>query len=151
MIPIEASPGSENRIAYTIRVPIGVVCAISPFNFPLNLTVHKVATALAASNTVVLKPASTTPISAVKLCQILEQAGLPAGFINLVIGGGSDVGELLLKDERINFYTFTGSPNVGKKIMSTIGLRKSTMELGSNSATIVHNNQGFFAVRSYGF
>lgn len=140
MIPIEATPGAENRLAYTIRVPVGVVCAISPFNFPINLTVHKVAAALAAGNSVVLKPASATPVSAVKLCQILEQAGLPAGYINLVIGSGSEVGDLLLRDERVNFYTFTGSPAVGRKIMATIGLRKSTMELGSNSATIVHHD-----------
>lgn len=140
MVPAEASPGAENRLAYTLRVPIGVVCAISPFNFPLNLACHKVAPALAAGNTVVLKPASATPISAINLCRILEEAGLPSGYLNLVIGGGSEVGDLLLNDERISFYTFTGSPKVGKKIMSTIGLRKATMELGSNSVTIVHND-----------
>ncbi|KJR48191.1 Aldehyde dehydrogenase [Desulfosporosinus sp. I2] len=140
VIPIEATSGSGNRLAYTIRVPIGVVCAISPFNFPFNLVAHKIAPALAAGNTVVLKPASATPISAINLCRILEEAGLPPGYLNLVIGGGNDVGDLLLNDERINFYTFTGSPKVGKKIMSTIGLRKSTMELGSNSVTIVHKD-----------
>lgn len=140
MIPVEATPGSENRLAYTIRVPIGVVCAISPFNFPFNLATHKIAPALAAGNTVVLKPASATPMSAINLCQILEEAGLPPGYLNLVIGGGNEVGDQLLKDERINFYTFTGSPKVGKYIMSTIGLRKATMELGSNSVTIIHKD-----------
>lgn len=140
MVPIAAAPGSENRLAYTIRVPIGVVCAISPFNFPFNLTAHKIAPALAAGNTVVLKPASATPISAINLCRILEEAGLPPGYLNLVVGGGNEVGDLLLKDKRINFYTFTGSPIVGKKIMSTIGLRKATMELGSNSVTIIHKD-----------
>ena len=140
VIPVEAAPGSENRLAYTIRVPIGVVCAISPFNFPFNLATHKIAPALAAGNTVILKPASATLISAINLCRILEEAGLPPGYLNLVIGGGNAVGDLLLNDERINFYTFTGSPKVGKKIMSTIGLRKSTMELGSNSVTIVHKD-----------
>ena len=139
-IPVEATSGPENRMAYTIRVPIGVVCAISPFNFPLNLVTHKIAPALAAGNTVILKPASATPISAINLCKILEEAGLPPGYLNLVIGGGNEIGDLLLKDERINFYTFTGSPKVGKKIMSTIGLRKATMELGSNSVTIVHKD-----------
>lgn len=140
VIPLEAAPGSENRLAYTIRVPVGVVCAISPFNFPFNLVTHKIAPALAAGNSVVLKPASVTPISAINLCRILEEAGLPPGYLNLVIGSGNEVGDLLLNDERINFYTFTGSPNVGKKIISTIGLRKSTMELGSNSVTIVHKD-----------
>ncbi|AET66803.1 NAD-dependent aldehyde dehydrogenase [Desulfosporosinus orientis DSM 765] len=140
VIPVEAAPGSENRLAYTIRVPVGVVCAISPFNFPFNLATHKIAPALAAGNAVVLKPASATPISAINLCKILEEAGLPPGYLNLVVGGGNDVGDLLLKDERINFYTFTGSPPVGKKIISTIGLRKSTMELGSNSVTIIHKD-----------
>ena len=140
VIPVEATPGAENRLAYTLRVPVGVVCAISPFNFPFNLATHKIAPALAAGNTVVLKPASATPISAVNLCRILEEAGLPAGYLNLVIGSGNEIGELLLQDKRINFYTFTGSPKVGQKIISTIGLRKATMELGSNSVTIVHQD-----------
>lgn len=140
MVPVEAAPGAETRIAYTIRVPVGVICAISPFNFPFNLATHKIAPALAAGNTVVLKPASATPISAINICRILEEAGLPPGYLNLVLGGGNEVGDLLLKDERINFYTFTGSPKVGKQIMSMIGLRKATMELGSNSVTIVHKD-----------
>ncbi|MGM7721747.1 aldehyde dehydrogenase family protein [Metabacillus sp. Hm71] len=139
-IPVEASPGSENRMAFTIRVPVGVVCAITPFNVPLNLVAHKIAPALAAGNTVVLKPAEKTPIIAAKFVQILERAGLPAGYLNMISGPGSVIGELLIQDPRINLYTFTGSPSVGLKIKNGIGLRKASLELGSNSAVIVHDD-----------
>ena len=137
-IPVEASPGSENRMAFTIRMPIGVICAITPFNVPLNLAAHKIAPALAAGNTVVLKPTSQTPIVAAKLVHILEQSGLPAGYLNLVTGSGAVVGELLAHDPRIDMYTFTGSPAVGLNLKNKIGLRKALLELGSNSAVIVH-------------
>ncbi|CAG7616111.1 aldehyde dehydrogenase family protein [Paenibacillus allorhizosphaerae] len=139
-IPVESSPGAENRLAFTIRVPVGVVCAITPFNVPLNLVAHKVGPALAAGNAVVLKPASVTPLIAVKLAQLFEQAGLPPGYLNLVIGSGSSVGEQLAQDERINLYTFTGSPAVGKQLKQRTGLRKVLLELGSNSAVIVHKD-----------
>ncbi|MHB9146372.1 MAG: aldehyde dehydrogenase family protein [Symbiobacteriia bacterium] len=138
VVPVDAAPGAENRFAFTLRVPVGVVAAISPFNFPLNLVAHKVAPAIAAGNAVVLKPASQTPITAAKLCRLLEAAGLPAGFLNLVVGSGSTVGEQILQDPRIAFYTFTGSPGVGERLRQAIGLRRATLELGSNSATIVH-------------
>ncbi|MDQ6661381.1 MAG: aldehyde dehydrogenase family protein [Chloroflexota bacterium] len=137
MVPLEATPGSENRFAFTMRVPLGVVCAITPFNFPLNLVAHKVAPALAAGNSVVLKPASYTPVVAAKLCAILAQAGLPAGWLNFVVGPGDTVGNALLSDTRIGFYTFTGSVPVGEALKSAIGLRRCTLELGSNSAVIV--------------
>src|SRR5215469_13806823 len=140
MVPLEATPGSENRLAFTIRVPIGVVCAITPFNFPLNLVAHKVAPALAAGNAVILKPASYTPIVSAKLCAILTEAGLPAGWLNLVVGPGDGVGNALLNDTRIGFYTFTGSMHVGEALKRTIGLRRCTLELGSNSAVIVHED-----------
>lgn len=140
MVPVEASPGSENRMAFTIRVPVGVVCAITPFNVPLNLVAHKIAPAIAAGNTVVLKPTQETPIIAVKLVEIMLQAGLPAGHLNLVMGSGSVVGEMLLQNQDINFYSFTGSPAVGERIKKVIGLRKCTLELGSNSAVIVHKD-----------
>ena len=136
-VPIEAAPGSENRMAFTMRVPIGVVCAISPFNFPLNLVAHKVGPALAAGNTVVLKPATATPLSAIKLVEILREAGLPDGHLNLVIGSGSEVGEWLLDDARIAAYTFTGSAAVGERIKARSGLRRVLLELGNNSAVIV--------------
>ncbi len=140
MVPLEATPGSEHRLAFTIRVPVGVVCAITPFNFPINMVAHKIAPALAAGNAVVLKPASYTPIVAAKLCAILTEAGLPPGWLNLVVGPGDSVGSALLADTRIGFYTFTGSVSVGETLKRTIGLRRCTLELGSNSAVIVHED-----------
>ncbi|GBF32384.1 aldehyde dehydrogenase [Desulfocucumis palustris] len=139
VVPLSTT-GSENRFAYTVRVPLGVVCAISPFNFPLNLVAHKVAPAIAAGNTVVLKPASATPISSLNLCRIMEEAGLPPGHLNAITGAGSEIGEALLDEPRFAYYTFTGSPTVGKQIRNRIGLRKCTLEMGSNSATIVHSD-----------
>lgn len=130
----------QGRFLYTIKKPVGVVAAITPFNFPLNLVAHKVAPALAAGNPVILKPASDTATIAIKLCELLEKAGVPRGYLQCVVGSGGTVGEQLLKDERIAHYTFTGSPGVGKHIQKTIGLRKATLELGSNSATIVHSD-----------
>jgi acyl-CoA reductase-like NAD-dependent aldehyde dehydrogenase len=104
------------------------------------MVAHKVAPALAAGNAVVLKPASYTPIVAAKLCAILADAGLPAGWLNLVVGSGDSVGNALLNDARIGFYTFTGSVPVGETLKHTIGLRRCTLELGSNSAVIVHED-----------
>jgi acyl-CoA reductase-like NAD-dependent aldehyde dehydrogenase len=140
LVPLEATAGSENRLAFTIRVPVGVVCAITPFNFPINMVAHKVAPALAAGNAVVLKPASYTPIVAAKLCAILAEAGLPPGWLNMVVGPGDSVGYALLTDTRVGFYTFTGSVPVGETLKRTIGLRRCTLELGSNSAVIVHED-----------
>jgi acyl-CoA reductase-like NAD-dependent aldehyde dehydrogenase len=140
MVPLEATVGSENRLAFTLRVPVGVVCAITPFNFPINMVAHKVAPALAAGNAIVLKPASYTPIVAAKLCAILAEAGLPPGWLNMVVGPGDSVGNALLADSRIGFYTFTGSVPVGETLKRTIGLRRCTLELGSNSAVIVHDD-----------
>ncbi len=139
-IPVEAARGSENRIAFTIRVPVGPVCAISPFNFPLNLVAHKVGPAIAAGNTVVLKPASVTPITAINLGKIMMEAGLPPGYLNIIFGPGNTVGEWLLADPRFALYTFTGSPAVGKHLREATGLRLSILELGSNSAVIVHKD-----------
>lgn len=132
--------GGENKIAFTVRVPVGVVAAITPFNFPFNLTAHKIGPAIAAGNTVVLKPTKVTPIIACKMVDILTEAGLPAGFLNLVNGSGSETGEYLLEDERINMYTFTGSPAVGKHLKSKTGIRKVALELGNNSPNIVHKD-----------
>lgn len=131
---------AQGRFLYTVKKPVGVVAAITPFNFPLNLVVHKVAPALAAGNPIIIKPASDTATVTIKLCELLEEAGVPKGFVQCVVGSGGTVGEQLLNDERIAHYTFTGSPSVGKHIRKTIGLRKATLELGSNSATIVHND-----------
>ncbi len=136
-VPVEAAPGAEGRLAFTLRVPVGVVCAISPFNFPLNLVAHKVAPALAAGNAVVLKPATYTPLTSLMLAQLLEQAGLPPGYLNVVVGGGRTVGEALLRHPGIALYTFTGSPEVGERIKAATGLRRVILELGNNSPNIV--------------
>jgi acyl-CoA reductase-like NAD-dependent aldehyde dehydrogenase len=136
-IPLDGVPAGEGYFGFWLRRPVGVIAAISPFNFPLNLVAHKVAPALAAGNSVVLKPASTTPITAVKLCEILEAAGLPAGAINLVVGPGSTVGEWLVSDPRVAKVTFTGSPPVGRRITAAAGIKKVTLELGNTSPVIV--------------
>jgi succinate-semialdehyde dehydrogenase/glutarate-semialdehyde dehydrogenase len=137
MVPIDGAPGQENRLAFTIRMPVGVVCAITPFNSPLNTVAHKVGPALAAGNSVVLKPATQTPLTAAILCEVLMEAGVPPGFLNLVQGEGPEVGEWLLQEQQVAFYTFTGSTRVGAIIQRAIGLRRSQLELGSISATIV--------------
>lgn len=139
-VPVEAAPGSENRLAFTIRVPVGIVAAISPFNFPLNLVAHKIAPALAAGNTVILKPASKTPISAIKLARILQDVGLPAGMLQVLPGSGATVGDVLMRDERIALYTFTGSTEVGLQLKQHTGLRKLILELGNNSPVIVDHD-----------
>lgn len=139
-IPLDAAPGGENRVTYTIREPIGVIAAITPFNFPMNLVAHKVGPALAAGNTVVLKPASQTPISSYKIAELFHEAGLPAGVLNVVTGSGQTVGDELMKNDRIKMITFTGSPAVGKYIKEKAGLKRVTLELGSNSALIIDEN-----------
>lgn len=116
VIPLEGAPGQGGRIGLTVLAPIGVVCAITPFNSPLNTVAHKIAPALAAGNSVVLKPASYTPLCSLRLCEVLEEAGLPPGWINLVNGEGSSVGNLLLQNQDIRYYTFTGSTGVGRAI-----------------------------------
>ncbi len=136
-IPMDAATGGVNRFGFYVRVPVGVVAAISPFNFPLNLVAHKVAPAIAAGCTLVLKPASATPLTAVRLVELLTEAGLPPGAINLVMGGGSTVGVWLTEDPRVAKISFTGSPSVGRAIIKNAGLKKVTMELGNNSATIL--------------
>jgi len=136
-VPMDAATGGQNRFGFWIRVPIGVVAAIAPFNFPLNLVAHKVAPAIAAGCTVVLKPASTTPITAVRLLELMIEAGLPEGALNLLTGGGSTVGTWLTQDPRVAKVSFTGSPAVGRTIIKNAGLKKVTMELGNNSATVI--------------
>ena len=137
MVPVDAAPGGSRRLAFTLRKPLGVVCAITPFNSPLNTVAHKVAPALAAGNGVVLKPSAYTPLTARLLVQVLLDAGLPEGLIALVNGGGSTVGQWLLEDEVPQFYAFTGSTAVGDHIRRTIGIRRGQLELGSLSSTIV--------------
>jgi len=136
-VPLDAVPAGEGYFGFFLRRPVGVVAAIAPFNFPLNLVAHKVAPALAAGNAVVLKPASTTPITAVKLCRVLAAAGLPAGALNLVVGSGSTVGEWLVSDARVRAITFTGSPAVGRRITALAGIKKITLELGNTSPVVI--------------
>jgi len=136
-VPMDASTAGEGRIGYWLRCPVGVVAAITPFNFPLNLVAHKVGPALAVGDTLVLKPASTTPLTALRLAAILEEAGVPAGVFNVVVGSGGTVGEWLTVDPRVAKITFTGSPPVGEEIIRKAGLKKVTMELGNNSGTII--------------
>jgi len=139
-VPLDATPAGATHMGFYLRVPIGVVVAISPFNFPLNLVAHKVAPALAAGNTVVLKPATATPLTAVILGEILTEAGLPAGALNLVFGDGRTVGDWLVADPRPAKVTFTGSPPVGRHIMSRAGLKKVTLELGNSSPVIIEDD-----------
>jgi acyl-CoA reductase-like NAD-dependent aldehyde dehydrogenase len=136
-VPVAATPGSENRLAFTIRVPCGVVVAIAPFNAPLNTVAHKIGPAIAAGNAVVLKPATHTPLSSMALAAILLEAGLPPGYLNLVHGPGGTVGNALAGDPRVRFITFTGSTAVGRAIKRHSGIVKTHLELGANSATIV--------------
>jgi acyl-CoA reductase-like NAD-dependent aldehyde dehydrogenase len=140
MVPIDANPGSEKRIAFTLRVPAGIVCAIAPFNYPLSLMTSKVGAAIAAGNTVILKPTQQSPVSACQLMELLLEAGLPPEHAQLVLGSGSTAGEWLLQNQDINFYSLTGSTEVGDHITRTIGLRRCAMELGSNAAVIVHKD-----------
>jgi acyl-CoA reductase-like NAD-dependent aldehyde dehydrogenase len=136
-VPMDAAPGGQGRLAFTIREPLGVIAAITPFNFPMNLVAHKVGPAIAAGNSVVLKPASQTPLSAYKIADYFHRAGLPAGALNVITGSGSKIGDVLMKDDRIKMITFTGSPEVGRYIRENSGLKRVTLELGSNSALIV--------------
>lgn len=139
-IPMDAAPGGEGRVAYTVKEPLGIIGAITPFNFPMNLVAHKVGPAIAAGNTVVLKPASQTPLSAYKIADIFHRAGLPDGALNVITGSGGTVGDVLVADDRISMITFTGSPAVGKQIRENAGLKRVTLELGSNSAVVVDEN-----------
>jgi succinate-semialdehyde dehydrogenase/glutarate-semialdehyde dehydrogenase len=137
VVPIDGAPGQAHRMAFTVRVPRGVVGAITSFNSPLNMVAHKVAPALAAGNTVVVKPPQATPLSATILCELLLQAGVPPSHVNLVHGGGSTVGRWLVEDAGLDFITFTGSTEVGKAIRRSAGLKPVALELGSIAATVV--------------
>ena len=136
-IPLDGSPNWSGQFGFTIRVPCGVVAAISPFNFPLNLVMHKVGPALAAGNSVIIKPATDTPLSALKLVEVLLDAGLPPEAIQCVTGSGRVIGDSISGDPRIRKITFTGSKEVGEHICRIAGIKRVTMELGSNSPLIV--------------
>ena len=136
-IPFDQMPGSENRMGYYQREPIGIIGAITPFNDPLNLVAHKVGPALAAGNAVIVKPDSKTPLSALKLARAIDDAGLPRGMLQVITGNGREVGEVLVTDPRVRMISFTGGLETGEAIMRKVGLKKVGMELGSNCPVIV--------------
>lgn len=137
VLALDGAPGGANKLGFTLRVPCGVVVAITPFNFPLNLVCHKVGPALAAGNAVIIKPASDTPLSALKLVRILLEAGLPPLGVACLTGSGKTVGEALARDARVRKLTFTGSREVGEQLCRVAGLKRVTMELGSNSPLVI--------------
>ena len=136
-VPMDASAFGEKRVGFYLRSPLGVVAAITPFNFPLNLVAHKVGPALAAGNTIVLKPAEETPLTAVLMAECFRDAGLPDGVLELVHGPGEVVGEALVRHPRPAKVSFTGSPPVGAHILQVAGLKRVTLELGNNSGTLI--------------
>src|SRR5215203_4316973 len=140
MVPMEAGAAGEGKLGIVIRVPYGVVGAISPFNFPLNLVAHKLGPAIAAGNAVVLKPAGQTPISAIKLAEVLYDAGLPQNWLQVVCGSGSEVGNAIVESDQIRAITFTGSAPVGWAIRSKAPHKKVNLELGSTAPLIVNED-----------
>jgi acyl-CoA reductase-like NAD-dependent aldehyde dehydrogenase len=137
MVPMDAAQAGTGKLAFTLRRPIGIVGAISPFNFPLNLVAHKLAPALAAGCAVVLKPASQTPLSALLLAELEEEAGLPPGWLNVVVGPASELGDVLVEDERVKLITFTGSSGVGWGLRERAHKKRVNLELGNATPVIV--------------
>ncbi|MCS7008154.1 MAG: aldehyde dehydrogenase family protein, partial [Gaiellaceae bacterium] len=137
VVPMDASPAGEGKLALTLRVPIGIVGAISPFNFPLNLVCHKVAPAIAAGCAVVLKPATQTPLSALLLAELETEAGLPPGWLSVVCGPAAEIGDALVADERVKLITFTGSASVGWALRERAARKKVSLELGNATPVIV--------------
>jgi acyl-CoA reductase-like NAD-dependent aldehyde dehydrogenase len=138
MIPMEALAAGEGKIGFTLRVPVGVIGAIAPFNFPLNLVVHKVGPAIAAGCPIILKPASQTPFTSIALAEMLiDECGLPSDWLHVVTGGGSTVGNALVDHPDIALITFTGSPEVGWSIRSRAPRKKVGLELGNNAPIVI--------------
>jgi acyl-CoA reductase-like NAD-dependent aldehyde dehydrogenase len=137
MVPLEGASNGAGKLGFTLRVPCGIVAAISPFNFPLNLVAHKVGPAIAGGNAVLIKPASNTPLSALKLTAILLEVGMPAEALACLTGPGGELGQAICTDPRVRKITFTGSYDVGESICRMAGVKRVTMELGSNSPVIV--------------
>jgi acyl-CoA reductase-like NAD-dependent aldehyde dehydrogenase len=137
VVPMDASAAGVGKVAYTMRVPIGIVGAITPFNFPLNLVAHKVAPALAAGCAVVLKPAGQTPLSALLLGELETEAGLPPGWLNVLVGPSSEIGDVIVEDERVKLITFTGSSGVGWKIRERAVRKRVNLELGNATPVVV--------------
>jgi acyl-CoA reductase-like NAD-dependent aldehyde dehydrogenase len=137
VVPMDAAQAGEGKLAFTLRRPIGVVGAISPFNFPLNLVAHKLAPALAAGCPVVLKPATQTPLSALLLAELEDEAGLPPGWLSVVVGPSAEIGDVLVEDERVKAITFTGSGAVGWGLKERAAKKKVNLELGNATPVIV--------------
>ena len=137
VVPMDASAAGVGKVAYTMRVPIGIVGAITPFNFPLNLVAHKVAPALAAGCAVVLKPAGHTPLSALLLGELETEAGLPPGWLNVLVGPSAAIGDVIVEDERVKLITFTGSSGVGWKIRERAVKKRVNLELGNATPVVV--------------
>ena len=137
MVPMDASQAGEGKLAFTLRRPIGVVAGISPFNFPLNLVAHKIAPALAAGCALVLKPAGQTPLSALLLAELETEAGLPPGWLNVLVGPASEIGDVLVEDERVKAITFTGSSAVGWGLRERAARKRVNLELGNATPLIV--------------
>ena len=137
MIPMESAQAGEGKLGFTVRKPIGIIGAISPFNFPCNLVAHKIAPALAAGCPVVLKPASQTPLSALLLAELEQEAGLPAGWLNVIVGPASQIGDVLVEDERVKMITFTGSGEVGWRLQERAPRKRVKLELGNSTPVIV--------------
>ncbi|MEA2412629.1 MAG: hypothetical protein QOC77_3190, partial [Thermoleophilaceae bacterium] len=137
MIPMESAQAGEGKLGFTMRKPLGIIGAISPFNFPCNLVAHKIAPALAAGCPVVLKPASQTPLSALLLAELEQEAGLPAGWLNVIVGPASQIGDVLVEDERVKMITFTGSGDVGWKLQERSPRKRVKLELGNSTPVIV--------------
>jgi acyl-CoA reductase-like NAD-dependent aldehyde dehydrogenase len=137
VVPMEASVSGVGKLAFTLRAPIGIVGAITPFNFPLNLVAHKIAPALAAGCAVVLKPAAQTPLAALLLAELELEAGVPPGWLNVVVGRASEIGDVFVEDERVRLITFTGSAEVGWKLRERAARKKVSLELGNATPVIV--------------
>ena len=137
LLPLDGGSGTHGKLGFTLRVPCGVVLTISPFNYPLNLVCHKVGPALAAGNSVILKPAADTPLVSLKLVEMLLEAGLPPQAINCITCDGKTLGAALCADSRVRKISFTGSKQVGEAITRIAGLKRVTMELGSNCPVVV--------------
>ncbi len=139
MVPMDAVPRGVDKIAFALRVPVGVVLAISPFNFPLNLACHKVGPAIAGGNAVILKPSSYTPLTGLALGELLLECGLPENGISVLVGSGETVGKRLVQDQRVDLISLTGSVETGQMIAREAGMKRILLELGSNSSVIVDN------------
>jgi acyl-CoA reductase-like NAD-dependent aldehyde dehydrogenase len=137
MVPMDASQAGAGKLGFTLRVPVGIVGAISPFNFPLNLVAHKLAPALAAGCSVVLKPASQTPLSALLLAELETEAGLPPGWLNVVVGPAGELGDVLVDDERVKLISFTGSGEIGWSLRERAPRKRVNLELGNSTPVIV--------------